>query len=142
MSGIKYRARPITVEALLLRAHGADQWDEVAEFLGLDPNSGRGEDATMRRPRAGAPGFVRVAVHRIGNEACAGDYLMRYDHGTLSWMFGPAFDARFASVDPEADARALYERSSLYCELNQGWDEMAEEHREHFRARIAAESGR
>lgn len=65
MSAQKFRKKPVVIEAMQLTEFGSDQWDDVAEFLGLNPNSGRGENATMRRPRIGDPGFVYVDIHTL-----------------------------------------------------------------------------
>lgn len=138
-----YRARPVIVRAIQLRETGTDQWDEVAEFLGLDPNSGRGEHATMRRPRRGVPGFVIVTLHAPGSgdavmNAYCGDWLVRDRADRYAVVQAGQFPEAFASVDVDRDARDLYMRSGLSRETN-GWDYLTDADRDHFRQQITEE---
>lgn len=141
-----FRANPVIVQAIQLRDVGADQWDEVAEFLGLDPNSGRGEHATMRRPRQYQPGFVVVTLHpttgvkQIEQTTVVDcdDWLVRDSAGRYSGHQSGPFADLFAAIDVESDARDLYSRSSLARETN-GWESLTEADRNHFRQRVQGE---
>lgn len=76
-------------------------WDAVAEFLGLDPNNGRGESFTMRRPPAYRGGSVEVTLHQnwgSGQQGTAqhndwlvkfpGDKVFMLDPGAFAIVFG------------------------------------------------------
>lgn len=75
-----------------------DSWDAVAVFLGLDPNSGRGEHATMRRPSRGRAesGYLLVTIHQRpgrGFEAGATDWIIKDELGVFSVLDDRAFRA-------------------------------------------------
>lgn len=98
----QFRKKPVVVEAIHLRDFGSDQWDEVAEFLGLDLISGRGEHATMRRPRRGEPGFVTVDIHTLEGamRAAAGDWIIRGVAGEFYPCKPDIFEATYVPVVP------------------------------------------
>jgi hypothetical protein len=101
----RYRKKPIEVEAIQLREHGSDQWDEVAAFLGLDPNSGRGEHATMRRPRRYEPGFVTVDLHTLEGvmRAATPDWIIRGVEGEFYPCKPSIFDATYEPARDTGD---------------------------------------
>lgn len=123
-----YRKRPIEVEMV---QWAGDNFDEVSAFAPV---------MMIVLPN----GWLAFHCEKSASDVhiLAGGWIAADADGGFYPISEAEQAATYDKVDPEADARALYERSSLYCELNQGWDEMAEEHREHFRARIAEESGR
>jgi hypothetical protein len=115
----------VSVEAIrLVEGDIDDTWCAVAEFLGLDPNNGRGENFTMRRPPQQRRGCVEVVLHQdryLGDGALDmdaarfDDWLVRLPSGRVDVFSGDDFDALFGPPRRHCALHDQWTQGCAYC---------------------------
>lgn len=138
-----YRKRPVEVDMIQWTGGNADEIQSWADDLCESNVSVR----TVHVQQGGTDPSVLVLWVAKSESYCAiegGGWVAQERDGDGFYPITEAEQAAtYDKVDPEADARALYERSSLFPDLEyMPWPMLPEEHRAHFRARIAEEGGR